>query len=201
MRWFTADLHLSHVNIVKLANRPFSDWQHMDHEIITRWNACVAPTDEVYVLGDVALGRIADSLMQIRDLNGTKHLITGNHDRCWYGHPRIRPIDVLRYHQAGFASITHQMYLPIGDHLVLLSHLPYEGDSHTVDRYPEHRPSFHGLPMICGHVHESWKIRPIHDTVQINVGVDVWNFEPVPETVLATILKDFPTPVGEITIE
>jgi calcineurin-like phosphoesterase family protein len=40
--------------------------------------------------------------------------------------------------------------------------------------------------VLCGHVHNRWKWRIIFDTPIINVGMDVWDFEPVS---LGSILK------------
>jgi len=36
--------------------------------------------------------------------------------------------------------------------------------------------------VICGHVHEKWKIRLIKDRTIVNVGVDVWDFKPIQMT-------------------
>ena len=33
--------------------------------------------------------------------------------------------------------------------------------------------------IICGHVHDNWKWKKIRGKICINVGVDVWNMEPV----------------------
>jgi calcineurin-like phosphoesterase family protein len=46
------------------------------------WNRVVAEDDLVYYLGDFAMNvRSVPHLMQ--QLNGTKILIPGNHDKCW----------------------------------------------------------------------------------------------------------------------
>ena len=79
--WLTADLHLGHVNIIEYCDRPFSDVDSMNEAIVERWNQTVAAEDRVLVLGDVAMGRIDDTLKIARRLNGVKVLLTGNHDR------------------------------------------------------------------------------------------------------------------------
>ncbi len=33
--------------------------------------------------------------------------------------------------------------------------------------------------VLCGHVHEHWKIRERNGSLFINVGVDVWDFKPI----------------------
>ena len=55
----------------------------MNKALIERWNDSVHPDDTVWVLGDVALGRIDETLPLVTELNGRKLLLTGNHDRCW----------------------------------------------------------------------------------------------------------------------
>ena len=67
-RWFTADLHFGHANIIRYCDRPWPDVDAMDRGLINRWNATVADDDEVWVLGDVAMGRIDDSLRLIGEL-------------------------------------------------------------------------------------------------------------------------------------
>ena len=53
----------------------------MNEKIIKNWNSVVEPTDEVYILGDVAMGQIEKAPALICRLNGRKHLIKGNHDK------------------------------------------------------------------------------------------------------------------------
>jgi calcineurin-like phosphoesterase family protein len=73
--WITADLHLGHANISRYSGRPFSDPDDMDEAIVESWNTTVGPTDRVLVLGDVALGKITDSLSVSRRLHGHKILL------------------------------------------------------------------------------------------------------------------------------
>lgn len=80
-RWFTSDLHIGHARINELAGRPFASVAEADEELIARWNAVVGPRDDVWILGDLALGPIAESLPKAKELAGRKHLVIGNHDR------------------------------------------------------------------------------------------------------------------------
>src|ERR1700722_17645565 len=82
MQWLTADLHLGHVNIIQYSNRPFSNVGEMNEAIVERWNETVGVNDRVLILGDVAMGRIDDTLKIAGRLNVFKVLLTGNHDRC-----------------------------------------------------------------------------------------------------------------------
>lgn len=187
MRWFTSDTHFSHANIISLCDRPFFSADQMNEVLIGNWNAVVSPSDVVFHLGDVALGKIADSLPLVGRLNGHKILIPGNHDRMWGGNAdetkhekkqndRLKwRAEYLKYFNAIWPeqSKTH-----IGVQPFMLSHLPYRGDSQADERYADRRPNDRGLPLICGHVHGAWK----HNGNQFNVGVDVNDFTPVSET-------------------
>jgi calcineurin-like phosphoesterase family protein len=55
--WWTSDTHFSHVNIIRYCDRPFATVDEMNAEMIARWNDTVAPADDVWHLGDLALGQ------------------------------------------------------------------------------------------------------------------------------------------------
>lgn len=50
----------------------------MNEAIVDRWNSVVRTKDTVWVLGDVLFGQ--DNFWYLPRLNGTKHLVLGNHD-------------------------------------------------------------------------------------------------------------------------
>lgn len=185
-RFFTADLHLGHRNIIEYCARPFDDEEQMNAVLLERWNTLVSPEDEVFVLGDFALGRLSRTLPLAGDLHGRKVLIAGNHDRCWSGHTKGVEAATRLYLDAGFDEI-RQGTVPIvvGGMAVLACHFPYRGDSHDQDRFVDHRPVDDGSWLLHGHVHERWKVRER----MINVGVDVWDYAPVPEHVLTELLR------------
>lgn len=161
----------------------------MDNGLVRRWNEVVAPGDEVWVLGDVALGRIDESLPLVGRLAGRKRLLTGNHDRCW---PPLGPkADGWedRYLDAGFEEVHHgSLELVVGGETVVACHFPYVGDSQDHDRYVEHRPADEGRWLVHGHVHDSWRQRGR----MVNVGVDAWAGRPVAEDELATLIAAGP---------
>ena len=68
---------------------------------------------------------------------------------------------------------------------VVLCHFPYAHKG-TPGRYDGERPTNEGLPLIHGHIHEQRKVKGL----EVNVGVDVWGFAPVPETALAELWED-----------
>lgn len=190
--WFTSDLHLGHARIIELCKRPFADVDEMNNVIIKRWNNVVQPDDTVYVLGDVALGTITESLALVTQLTGNKLLVPGNHDRVFSAYRKggPRPQDVQIYKDAGFTILPERIRVLRGEshpyeEAYLLCHFPYAGDSHENDRYVEHRPPDKGNWLIHGHVHERWQV----NGRQINVGVDVWDFAPVPITKIREIVK------------
>lgn len=87
IRWFTADTHFGHKNIIRHAHRPFTSVEEMDETIITRWNMVVNKGDEVWHLGDFCFANRKRQAEILSRLHGDKHLIFGNHDssKRWAG--------------------------------------------------------------------------------------------------------------------
>ncbi len=79
--FFTSDTHFGHAGALSLYRRPFPSVAAMDAAMVERWNEVVGPEDEIWHLGDFAIkqtaARVAELLAQ---LNGQKHLVTGNND-------------------------------------------------------------------------------------------------------------------------
>ena len=187
--WFTSDLHLGHANIIGYSRRPFRDLDHMHAELIRRWNAVVQPEDDVWVLGDVALGSIEESLRMVGRFNGRKLLVAGNHDRCWANHGLKHERWITRYQDAGFAEVLQSdVPFTLAGEELRLCHFPYRGDSHYDDRYTEARPVDTGRWLLHGHVHEAWK----QWGRMINVGCDVWGYQPVSAETLAELIEQGP---------
>jgi calcineurin-like phosphoesterase family protein len=80
MKYYIADLHLDHANIIRLCNRPFETIGEMNATIIEKWNKRVTDKDEVYVLGDFSWAKGEQTNKFLDQLNGYKYLIRGNHD-------------------------------------------------------------------------------------------------------------------------
>lgn len=208
--WYTADPHLGHANIIDYCARPFATVTEMNETIITRWNERVEPDDTVWVLGDVALGPIEESLALVSRLNGYLMLVAGNHDRCFAGYGTVgqRAGWVERYRAAGFSAVMTGMAIANGGHplrhalrrefggpmveRVVLSHFPRSGDSVAgrADRFAPYRPpaAKRGPDewLLHGHVHNRWTI----NSRQINVGMDVWDFAPVPASDICALITD-----------
>jgi len=155
--WFTSDWHFFHNRIIDYCNRPYRDINEMHKEIIYKHNSVVKPGDNVYVLGDCAfLGseRIFKLKPLLDKMNGTKHLIMGNHDDA-------KP---FTYEKIGFTTV--HTALVICDGKVILRH-----DPAAANVMPDKL-------WLVGHVHNvfHYTIEPIKC---FNVGVDVNNFYPV----------------------
>jgi calcineurin-like phosphoesterase family protein len=79
MEWFSADLHLSHKNIIEYCNRPFTTTVQMDSTIINNFG-CVKPGHTLYLLGDLSFDeQVAANFLDM--LSGVNIVfIKGNHD-------------------------------------------------------------------------------------------------------------------------
>ena len=52
MIWFTSDTHFGHENMLRLADRPWSNVAQMNDAMVASINSKVAADDELYILGD-----------------------------------------------------------------------------------------------------------------------------------------------------
>jgi len=168
--FFTSDLHFGHQNIIAYTSRPYASVDEMNLDLIVRYNSVVTSDDVVYLLGDVCMGKLDDSLALISLLNGTKYLIPGNHDRMFGVTGNKYRNAIARYIDAGFADVlSNQIRDDFGFGTATLCHFPPSGDTAESDRYDEHRPQMppHGL-LLHGHTHGAWRKRGRC----IDVGVD-----------------------------
>ena len=196
--FFVSDTHFGHKNINRLANRPFDSVEEMNEVVARRWNETVDINDTVYHLGDVALGKIDDSLSVISRLNGIKHMITGNHDRPFPPMYKFKQEKIdywrQRYLDAGFVSIDEVGQIEIAGILFYMCHFPYNGDSHDEERFSDYRLPDKGVPLIHGHTHRNTP-NPVsfteRGTMQIHVGVDQpeWDFAPVSEEQILGLIR------------
>jgi calcineurin-like phosphoesterase family protein len=158
--FFTGDHHFGHAGARGLYRRPFASVAAMDREMVDRWNAVVAPEDEVWHLGDFAVRQPPERVTSLLTaLHGRKHLIVGNNDDsavCRAGWESIQP-----YAEVGVD----------GAHLVLC-HYPFR----------TWRNMGRGWANLHGHSHG--RLTPLPR--QFDVGVDVWDFRPVQ---LAEVLR------------
>jgi calcineurin-like phosphoesterase family protein len=179
--FYTSDWHFNHDFVARL--RGFADAEEHDEALIAATNKTVTKRDQLWVLGDVFMGSVTKGLEKISRLNGTKHIVLGNHDAPYPS--RGKSHNQMRRFLEVFESIhLHEQHV-IDGHKVLLSHTPYEGDhADREDRYVQWRLPDMGLPLLHGHVHDEWEF----NGRQFNVGVD-HNFAPVPVDRVSAWLK------------
>ena len=181
MIYFTADTHFYHENIIKYCDRKFDTVEEMNQTIITRWNDRVSKNDTVYHLGDFVCHYIPGIKNRkefipilrkktkelIDKLNGNIILIAGNHDRATFDGV-FEELGLTGFYECDMVlNITG-----IGE--VKMAHHPqYEGE---------------GI-ILCGHVHEKWIVkRPTEKLININVGVDQWDYYPITDKEIKRLL-------------
>lgn len=196
--WFTSDLHFDHANIIEYTGRPWGSVSEMNEAIIQNFNSVVRNNDEVHILGDVCMGKIADSLPLVGRLNGKKSLKLGNHDRPFPANKKSS--EWFTKYDPYFEHIGIRDGLNINvdgvDIHLEISHFPYEGDSGDTDRFQRFRPerSEDIDWLIHGHVHSpEISIGPN----MIHVGIDadwqqygVERYHPIPITAINSFIKD-----------
>lgn len=80
--YFTADTHFGHANIIKYCDRPFADVAEMNEGLLDGINSTVSSKDRLVILGDIALGKLEESLKCLGDIRAAELiLLPGNHDR------------------------------------------------------------------------------------------------------------------------
>lgn len=191
MRYFTSDHHFGHENILHLGEgRPFNSLNHMHTEIINRHNSLVTWDDEVYYLGDIAMGFFEKTIELFQRMNGVKYFIPGNHDKIFSSKSNQKRIDTftLLYEEAGLTILPEITSIIIDNQEVLLSHFPYRADHVGGLRFEKNRPVDTGLPLIHGHTHQRSVF--FENPREYHVGVDAHNYYPVPETEIITWLND-----------
>ena len=72
MIYFTSDLHFYHKNVIKHANRPYSDVDEMNERLISNWNKKVKEEDDIYILGDFTMKGAEYATDVLKRLNGKK---------------------------------------------------------------------------------------------------------------------------------
>lgn len=132
--YYISDLHLGHANVIRLDKRPFQTLESMEKEIIRRWNERVTPQDTVYIIGDFCWLSSNGWIPYLKQLNGRKVLIRGNHD--------------LKHIDGKLAKMFDDVkdYKEVNDNgrRVCMSHFPnmFYNKSYHENTY-----------MLCGHVH------------------------------------------------
>lgn len=139
MRYFISDLHFGHQGTLRFERTQFKNVEEHDAFIIESINSVVDHGDELYILGDVGWGK---HFRKVKELNGRKTLILGNHD----GGSRSQYLEL-------FADIyATPIYL---NKKILLSHVPV--------------PVPKGVFNVHGHLHGAYLDLPTHLNVSCHM--------------------------------
>lgn len=94
--WLSSDHHFKHEKILEYCSRPYKNTKEMGFDMIKKHNSLVSKEDTVFFLGDFCWSKFPrDVEVILEKMNGTKHLILGNHDE----------IPALDYVKIGFTSV------------------------------------------------------------------------------------------------
>lgn len=192
MNFWTSDPHYWHNNVITYCKRPYTSIEEMNEALVENFNKIVGRDDHTFIVGDFSLAFRAVETY-VNRLNGTKSLVAGNHDFCHPAHKKSRTPEnrqkwTDKYLECGFDEvyIEHKFVLKNGVY-VRMCHLPYR-DASEEQNHAKHRPEDDGTILLCGHVHEKWKVRYTEaGTAMVNVGVDVWDYKPVSEDELCEL--------------
>jgi calcineurin-like phosphoesterase family protein len=173
-RYWTADWHLGHPNVIHYCNRPYRDVEHMNKRLIGDANIRVGSDDSLIHVGDFVTRGKAKGVEGLRtkwneyasQIQGKLVLLEGNHDE-----------------QNKTKTIGRHLICRISCYRVFVSHYPTDSETHDPDLIEWVHGKCHFA--LCGHVHTSWSHKWIHMThgqpgfLNINVGVDVRKWRPM----------------------
>lgn len=139
MNFYIADPHWGHKNNMAYDNRPFNSIEENDKALIDNWNSVVGMTDDVYILGDISWYNSTETIKIIKQLNGNKHLIRGNHDGKILKNPKLQEL---------FVEITDYKEITFDDGSgLILCHYP-------ILAFKNH---YYKWIHLYGHVHSTWE--------------------------------------------
>lgn len=164
MHFVTADPHFGWESIIEFCERPFRNAAHMDEFMLDRINTLVKKRgDTLWILGDFAKNDLEHFTKYRRAIHCKDvRLIEGNHDRHGENYKKL------------FTVFEWGKVIKACGARWTLCHYPIEA-------WPR------GTYMLHGHTHGSMPTRRndvVDGTWRQDVGVDVWNYEPVSLEVL-----------------
>lgn len=154
-KMYISDLHFYHEGLnYRMDNRGFSSVDELNEYMITQWNSKVTKKDEVYLLGDLSIGKGKETNHILEQLHGKIYLVEGNHDK-FLGD---KEFDVSRFEWVkSYAEIRDQK------RKVVLSHYPlfcYVGQYRKINGVPD-------TYMLYGHVHDTYDEFLVNQFIQI----------------------------------
>ena len=180
---YISDTHFGHKNILRYDNRPWQNVADMEFEMIQLWNNTVAPSDIVYILGDVVWSNKYEEWRNVLSrLNGTLHIVKGNHDKTEILERLVKDGIIKEWaHQ----TVVQDPGANGKSRYVVLNHspMPFFVNMH-------HDNTYH----LYGHVHISWDAQCIkhvrkqiedlyqHEVRMYNVGCMIRGMDYAPRT-------------------
>lgn len=156
----------------------------MNYAILTKWNDLITDEDEVYILGDSMLNNTEGGIAILKQLNGKKYYIYGNHDTN----------DRIKAMKAALPEITFlgwSYMLRINKKQFYLSHFP------TITRTIDDNPNKQGVINLYGHTHQTDNFYN-NNPYMYHIGMDSHNLAPVS---LDEILIDIQNKMEELNNE
>lgn len=186
-RFFTSDWHLNSNNIIKYAHRPFLDARDACYNLMRTANSLMTCEDTLVHVGDFIL---------VGADRHDKNVGEDASDRC-----KVTPKSVV-------AGIYANVILLSGNHddghncETIAKNMELDLNHNWKNVFVCHYPSYHAnytgpigsaqhTPVnLCGHVHDSWLVHydAMTGVLNINVGVDVWDYKPVSDVQLTEML-------------
>ena len=180
MRFYIADCHFYHEALnTKMDKRGFASAEQMNEYMIQRWNEKVRNCDETVILGDFSFGDAMQTNSLLKQLNGKKYLIEGNHDRY---------LKYRRFDKNLFEWIEPYKEIHDNGRKVILSHYPimcYNG---------QYRLNEKGEPktyMLYGHVHDTRDELLIDRFIRITKQTSFLDFEGKEKTIPCCMINCF----------
>lgn len=136
-RYYIADNHYGHSNVIRMDGRPFKDIEEMNETMLNIHNSIIKKNDEIVFLGDFSFMDAIETEKILKRMNGKKYLIIGNHD--YY-------LKDKNFDRELFVWIKEYAELNDNNRKVCLSHYPM----------PFYKKQYSGNSwMLYGHLHNT----------------------------------------------
>jgi len=184
--FFTSDTHFYHKKIDEFCDRGFNcDAESMNETLILSWNKKIPKDGIVFHLGDFAMTADIQKIKDIKDrLNGTIHLVLGNHDlHNRFGRQVIKDI----FNNLAYDVLQIEVYDKKTDCLPRTSL-----ESESIKLFMSHYPHLE-WPRRCvhlhGHSHSNAKKQIDFNPNRYDVGIDNNNLMPISWNELKEIIS------------
>lgn len=205
-RYFTSDWHLGSSLINKYANRPFANASENAVKLVDNCNAIARDcSDVVFHVGDFWLNNVdrhggeedvnmltATCKDYIRFVDARLVLLAGNHDDGHNCEADLKSM-VIDLNQ-NYRNVTVGHY-PSTSQVIKKS---WSGRTTFTKRSVNGYQGICGRPdkihiHLCGHCHDKWLLRFDKENlvINVNVGVDVWNYKVVRDSEITELLDYF----------